>query len=188
MAPIAFRASFLWGSVWRRFWPCTARPAPGMSEPEAVAVHLEDMDMVGEAVEECAGQPLRAEHARPLVEWQIAGDQRTAALVALAENLEQQFGPGWRERHVAEFVDDQQLVSSELTLEPQEPFLITRLEQFVNAAGLVHELIEARDEKRLLRLQRQLAAYKLLIIDELGFIPLSQTGAELLSCAASALS
>jgi DNA replication protein DnaC len=32
------------------------------------------------------------------------------------------------------------------------------------AAALVHELIEARDEKRLLRLQRQLAGYKLLII------------------------
>ena len=44
----------------------------------------------------------------------------------------------------------------------------------------MHELIEARDEKRLLRLQRQLAAYKLLIVDELGFVPLSQTGAELL--------
>jgi DNA replication protein DnaC len=51
---------------------------------------------------------------------------------------------------------------------------------FANAAAVVHELIEARDEKRLLRLQRQLAAYKLLIIDELGFVPLSQTGAELL--------
>jgi DNA replication protein DnaC len=45
---------------------------------------------------------------------------------------------------------------------------------------VVHELIEARDEKRLLRLLRQLAAYKLLIIDELGFAPLPQTGAELL--------
>ena len=51
---------------------------------------------------------------------------------------------------------------------------------FITAAALVHELIEARDEKRLLRLQRQLAGYKLLIIDELGYVPLSQTGAELL--------
>jgi len=51
---------------------------------------------------------------------------------------------------------------------------------FTTAAALVHELIEARDEKRLLRLQRQFAAYKLLIIDELGYVPLSQTGAELL--------
>ena len=51
---------------------------------------------------------------------------------------------------------------------------------FVTASALVHELIEARDEKRLLRLQRQLAGYKLLIIDELGYVPLSPTGAELL--------
>ena len=48
------------------------------------------------------------------------------------------------------------------------------------AAALVHELIEARDERRLLNLQRRLARLKLLIIDELGFVPLSKTGAELL--------
>ena len=51
---------------------------------------------------------------------------------------------------------------------------------FVTAAALVHELIEARDERRLLRLQKQMVGYKLLIIDELGFVPLSKTGAELL--------
>ena len=51
---------------------------------------------------------------------------------------------------------------------------------FTTAASLVHELIEARDEKRLLRMQKQLASYKLLIVDELGFVPLSKTGAELL--------
>jgi len=51
---------------------------------------------------------------------------------------------------------------------------------FVTAAALVNELMEARDEKRLLRLQRQLAKVGLLIIDELGFVPLSKTGAELL--------
>jgi DNA replication protein DnaC len=51
---------------------------------------------------------------------------------------------------------------------------------FTTAAALVHELLEARDEKRLLRLQKQLAGYKLLVIDELGFVPLSKNGAELL--------
>ena len=48
------------------------------------------------------------------------------------------------------------------------------------AAALVHELMEARDDRRLLNLQRQLARLRLLIIDELGFVPLSTTGAELL--------
>ena len=51
---------------------------------------------------------------------------------------------------------------------------------FTTAATLVNEMMEARDERRLLRLQKQLAAVKLLIIDELGFVPLSKTGAELL--------
>ena len=51
---------------------------------------------------------------------------------------------------------------------------------FTTAASLVHELMEARDERRLLRLQKQMANHKLLIIDELGFVPLSKTGAELL--------
>ena len=48
------------------------------------------------------------------------------------------------------------------------------------AAAPVHELMEARDERRLLNLQRNLSRLGLLIIDELGFVPLSPTGAELL--------
>ncbi|NSZ58481.1 ATP-binding protein [Agrobacterium tumefaciens] len=51
---------------------------------------------------------------------------------------------------------------------------------FTTAAALVSEMMEARDERRLLRFQKQTAAYQLLIIDELGFVPLSKTGAELL--------
>jgi DNA replication protein DnaC len=51
---------------------------------------------------------------------------------------------------------------------------------FITAAALVHELMEAWDEKRLLRFQKRLAKYKLLIIDELGFVPLSKSGAVLL--------
>ena len=52
--------------------------------------------------------------------------------------------------------------------------------RFATAAAIVHELIEARDDKQLLRFQKKLANFKLLIIDELGFVPLSKTGAELL--------
>ena len=51
---------------------------------------------------------------------------------------------------------------------------------FTTAASLVNQLMEARDERRLLKLQRELAAVKLLIVDELGYVPLSATGAELL--------
>ena len=51
---------------------------------------------------------------------------------------------------------------------------------FTTAAALVHQLMEARDERRLLKLQRELQAVKLLIVDELGYVPLSPSGAELL--------
>jgi DNA replication protein DnaC len=51
---------------------------------------------------------------------------------------------------------------------------------FVTAAALMQELFEARDEQRLLRLQRRLAGYKLLIIDDLAYAPHSPAGAELL--------
>jgi DNA replication protein DnaC len=52
--------------------------------------------------------------------------------------------------------------------------------RFTTAAALVNELLEARDEKRVLRFQKQLAKQELLIVDELGYVPLSKVGAELL--------
>jgi DNA replication protein DnaC len=52
--------------------------------------------------------------------------------------------------------------------------------RFTTAASLAHELIEAKDERRLMRFQKMLAAFELLIVDELGFVPLSKSGAELL--------
>jgi hypothetical protein len=52
--------------------------------------------------------------------------------------------------------------------------------RFFTAAGLVNALAEARNEKALLRLQAQLARIPLLIVDELGYVPFSKTGAELL--------
>ena len=58
----------------------------------------------------------------------------------------------------------------------QKGFSVT----FITAAALVSQLMEARDERRLLKLQRDLQAVNLLIVDELGYVPLSLTGAELL--------
>ena len=52
--------------------------------------------------------------------------------------------------------------------------------RFTTTAAMVHELMEAKDERRLLRYQKQMASYELLIVDELGFVPLSKSGAELL--------
>ena len=45
--------------------------SPALLETEAVSVHLQDVDVVGEAVEQCAGEPFRAEDFSPFREGQI---------------------------------------------------------------------------------------------------------------------
>ena len=52
--------------------------------------------------------------------------------------------------------------------------------RFVTGCGLANELIEARDEKQLGRAIKRYASYGLLIIDELGYIPFSKEGAQLI--------
>jgi len=55
-------------------------------EPEALAVHLEDMDVMGQAVEERACEAFRSKDLGPFIEGQVGGDQDRATLVALAED------------------------------------------------------------------------------------------------------
>jgi DNA replication protein DnaC len=52
--------------------------------------------------------------------------------------------------------------------------------RFISCYGLVNELIEAREERDLQRILRRYARYELLILDELGYIPFSKEGGELL--------
>jgi DNA replication protein DnaC len=52
--------------------------------------------------------------------------------------------------------------------------------RFISCYGLVNELIEARQERDLQRILRRYARYELLILDELGYIPFSKEGGELL--------
>ena len=52
--------------------------------------------------------------------------------------------------------------------------------RFYTAAGLVNELTEARDERRLARLLAQLLKQDLVVLDEVGFVPFSVQGSQLL--------
>jgi DNA replication protein DnaC len=52
--------------------------------------------------------------------------------------------------------------------------------RFTSCYGLVNELIEARQERALQRFVQRYVRYDLLILDELGYIPFSKEGSELL--------
>ena len=66
-------------------------------EAIAVAVHGQDADVVGEPVQQGAGEPLRSQDGFPVLEREVRRDGR-APLVALREGLEEQLGSGWRKR------------------------------------------------------------------------------------------
>lgn len=52
--------------------------------------------------------------------------------------------------------------------------------KFYQTARWVEELISAREEHRLLKLEKEWMRNDLIILDELGYVPFSRTGAELL--------
>ena len=52
--------------------------------------------------------------------------------------------------------------------------------RFYRVTELITQLLEAREERVLLRLKAQLAKLDLLILDELGYVPASKVGSELL--------
>lgn len=52
--------------------------------------------------------------------------------------------------------------------------------RFITATGLVTQLLESQESRNLQRLKRQLHRLDVLVLDELGYVPFSKTGAELL--------
>lgn len=52
--------------------------------------------------------------------------------------------------------------------------------RFYSATGMVTTLLERREERQLERFNRQLEKLELIVLDELGYIPFSKAGAELL--------
>lgn len=52
--------------------------------------------------------------------------------------------------------------------------------RFFSATGLVTQLLEKRQDRELERFQRQLERLELIVLDELGYVPFSKAGAELL--------
>ena len=63
------------------------------------------MHVVGEPVQQRAGEALRTKHFGPFVEGEVGGDQDGAPLVALAEDLEEQFRSGGGQGDKAQLVD-----------------------------------------------------------------------------------
>jgi hypothetical protein len=90
------------------------------------------MDMVGEAIEQRTGETLALENACPFLERKVRRDDGRSTLVALAEDLEQKFGASLGKRHIAEFVDDEELDCGELSLKFEQTLFVARFHQLMD--------------------------------------------------------
>ncbi len=82
-------------------------------EAPAGIAGLDDVAVVGEAIEHGGGHLGVAEHLRPIGEGEIGRDQQRGVLVELADEMEQQLATGLAKRQVAEFVDDDEIVAQQ---------------------------------------------------------------------------
>lgn len=101
-------------------------------ETVAVPVQLQDVHSVGQTIQQRSGQTFRSQDLGPLIKGQIRGDYRRAPLLALAEDLEQQFRPGLGQGHEAQFIDDQQFQRGQTLLHLQQASFFPGFHEFMD--------------------------------------------------------
>ena len=89
---------------------------PVLADLEVAAEAGDGDGVVGEAVQQRAGEALRSEHLGPLVKEEVGGHQDGAPLVAQAKDLKEQFRAGAGEWDESQFVDDQHVEAGQLPL------------------------------------------------------------------------
>src|ERR1700722_5742144 len=77
-----------------------------LSEAVALAIHLENLRVVGQAVQKRRRHPLALEDLVPLAEGEVARHQDAATLVAVGEDSEQELDPASAHRDVSQLVAD----------------------------------------------------------------------------------
>ena len=87
---------------------------------------------MGEPVEKRAGQSFAAEDLGPLFEGEVGGEDKALPFVGAADDVEEEFGAGLGKRHVAELVEDEEVMAFEVGLEALELSFFTRFEEFSN--------------------------------------------------------
>ena len=60
-----------------------------LGETVAVAVHPENVAVVGDAIEQRAGEALGSDRFGPFIKWQVAGNQGGTAFVGVRDQLEE---------------------------------------------------------------------------------------------------
>ena len=87
-------------------------------EAPAIIAGLDDVAVVGQAVEQRGGHFGVTEDARPFTECQVGRDDNRGAFVKSADEVEQKLATGLGERQVAEFVQHDEVHACQMFGEP----------------------------------------------------------------------
>jgi len=109
------------------------------AEAVALAVDLEDVAMMGQAIQQSRRHAFALEDLAPFAERQVTRDQQAGPFVAVGKNLEQQLGPGPTERQVAQFVTDQKVRPIQLAQKAVQLILLLSFFQTVDQPGRCKE-------------------------------------------------
>src|SRR5207247_302622 len=83
-------------------------------EAPAVVAGLDDVAVVGQAIEQRGRHLGIAEDARPFPEGEVRGDEERGAFVEPADEVEEQLATGLGERQIAEFVEGDEAPGGEV--------------------------------------------------------------------------
>src|SRR5262249_22920622 len=106
-----------------------------LPEAVALAVHLENLRVVRQAVQERRRHPLALEDLIPFTERQVARDQDAATLVAIGEDSEQELDSASTHRDISQLVADQQVGPLKLREETVQRVLLLLLLESVDQFG-----------------------------------------------------
>ena len=105
-------------------------------EPPTFIDGFDDVAVMGQSIEQGGRHLGVAEHAGPLAEGEVRGDDDGRALVQLADEVEQELSAGLGERQIAEFIEDDEL----------HPRQMLGKSALVSVAGLSLEPIDEVDD------------------------------------------
>ena len=94
-----------------------------------MTVGLDDVDTVGQPVEQRAGEAFVAEDLGPILEGLVGGDDKAPAFVGAADDFEEEFSAGLREGVIAELIEHKQVAFVEPGHQALEQAFFPGLEQ-----------------------------------------------------------
>jgi hypothetical protein len=86
-------------------------------EAPAVVSGLDDVAVVGQAIEQCRCHLGVGEDARPFTEGKIGADDDRGSFVEPADEMEQELAAGLSEGQIAEFVEDDEVHAGQMISE-----------------------------------------------------------------------